>query len=292
MSGQTVALVGVGAMGGPLAAHLLEQGVRVLAHDADPERVEAIIAQGGEALGDLGSARAAADWIVLSLPGPDEVAETVKAIVAGPGGVTRGILDLTSSEPSTSATLHALAASHSTPYLDAGVLGNPPLARTGSLILLLGCGEEEVGRFAEIVELVSRSRFALGAPGAGHAAKLAANELFTAQVAAMAEALAVLDGVRADTAVFLDALASTGGRGVGLADIGRTMVGEAPAAGFALRLAAKDVRLLHELASRIPLELPVLSGLNELYAAAARSRPFDDYTRVYQHLTGDTDVRA
>lgn len=291
MSGATVAVVGAGAMGGPLAQHLVEQGVRVLVFDADPARVRAIEEAGGEALTDLRGARELADWIVLSLPGPVEVAETIEVVLAGDGSRVRGILDLTSSEPSTSRSLHGRAAEHSVRYLDAGVLGNPPLARTGSLILLLGGDDAAVAPYADLLPLVSRAHHALGSPGSGHAAKLAANELFTAQVAAMAEALTILDGVGADSGIFLDAIASTGGRGVGLADIGRTMVGEPPASGFALRLAAKDVRLLHELSSGLGVRLPVLSGLAELYSAAAEDTPFDDYTGVYRHLSdGRTDA--
>ncbi|WP_082495983.1 NAD(P)-dependent oxidoreductase [Agreia sp. Leaf335] len=286
MSSPTVAVIGVGAMGGPLALHLIERGLSVWAYDADSTKVDAIVEAGGTRLSDLGSVRRVADWIVLSLPGPAEVAATVDQILAGGGDVTRGILDLTSSEPSTSRELHGQAARSSLRYLDAGVLGNPPLARTGSLILLLGGGGDEIDWYGEILELVSRSQFALGTPGAGHAAKLAANELFTAQVAAMAEALTVLDGIDADTTVFLDAIASTGGRGVGLSDIGRTMIGDPPPAGFALRLAAKDVRLLSELATELNLDLPVVTGLASLYGAAAEATPAEDYTRVYQHLTG------
>lgn len=282
----SVAFVGVGAMGGPLAEHVLEQGWQVFVYDADPTRVEAVVAVGGKELVDLGTARDKADWIVLSLPGPAEVAATVQEILAGSGTTARarGILDLTSSEPSTSRALHEQAQTRSIGYLDAGVLGNPPLARTGSLILLLGEREEGLEAYREVLDVVSRATYWLGQPGAGHAAKLAANELFTAQVAAMAEALTVLDGVQADTGVFLDALASTGGRGVGLADIGRTMVGDAPAAGFALRLAAKDVRLFLAMSADLGVELPVLSGLATLYSAASESTPTDDYTRLYHHL--------
>lgn len=286
MTNSTVAIVGVGAMGGPLASHLLERGLSVIAYDADPARVDAVVNDGGTCLTDLSSVRHLADWVVLSLPGPAEAAATVDEILSGVGTTMRGILDLTSSEPSTSRALHERAAERSVRYLDAGVLGNPPLARMGALILLLGGGEDDQSWFAEILEIVARARFALGTPGAGHAAKLAANELFTAQVAAMAEALTVLDGVGADSNIFLDAIASTGGRGVGLADIGRTMVGEPPAAGFALRLAAKDVRLLHGMSSELGMDLPVLAGLASLFGAAADTAPTEDYTRVYQHLAG------
>ncbi len=154
----SVAFVGVGAMGGPLAEHVLEQGWQVYVYDADPARVEAVVAVGGEELVDLGMARDKADWIVLSLPGPSEVTATVREILAGSGTTARGILDLTSSEPSTSRALHEQAQMCSIRYLDAGVLGNPPLARTGSLILLLGGREQDLEAYWEVLDVEAYSK--------------------------------------------------------------------------------------------------------------------------------------
>lgn len=285
MTAGTIAVVGLGAMGGPLVAHLIERGERVLVSDLDEARVAAAAALGAEAV-SIDRAAALADWVLLSLPGPAAVEAVVGQLLAPGAGESRlsAIVDLTSSDPSVSRGLADRARALGTRYVDAGVLGNPPLARTGSLILLLGAPAAEVAELDEMLSAISRLQFALGERGAGHAAKLAANELFTAQVAAMAEALTVLDATGADTDVFLEALSATGGRGVGLADIGRTMVGEPPATGFALQLAAKDVRLLHALAGGFERELPVLTGLHQLFDAAAAGRPGEDYTRVYHHL--------
>jgi 3-hydroxyisobutyrate dehydrogenase len=164
------------------------------------------------------------------------------------------------------------------------MLGNPPLARTGSLLLLLGATEIDARPLMPLLSLVSRKVFHLGRIGGGHAAKLAANELFTSQVAAMAEALAVLGALGVDHDVFLDALSATGGRGIGLADIGKTMLDEPPATGFALRLAAKDVALLDALAGNSRVSAPVAAALAGLFAAAAENNGDADYTRVYHHI--------
>lgn len=291
MSAGTIAVIGLGAMGGPLVAHLRERGETVLVSDLDESLVAAAVALGAEEV-QFADVRSRADWALLSLPGPVEAETVVEQLLASSDEESRlaGIVDLTSSDPSVSRDLAGRALAAGTRYVDAGVLGNPPLARTGSLILLIGAQADEVAELDALLAAISRLQFPLGERGAGHAAKLAANELFTAQVAAMAEALTVLDATGADTAVFLEALSATGGRGVGLADIGSTMVGEPPATGFALRLAAKDVRLLHSLAGGLERELPVLAGLEQLFREASVDRPGEDYTRVYQHLAGSAAV--
>lgn len=287
MRGLTVAIVGLGAMGRPLVDHLLEHGSAVLVSDIDEARVAGAVEAGAEAVG-LEEVGTRADWVLLSLPGPKEaeivVTRITRSVVAGEGRLN-GLVDLTSSDPAVSRRLAESSTEQGLRYIDAGVLGNPPLARTGSLILLLGAEADEISGLEELLSSISRLWFPLGKPGSGHAAKLAANELFTAQVAAMAEALSMLDSMGTDIAVFLEALSATGGRGIGLADIGSTMIGHPPELGFALQLAAKDVRLLKELVGSLGREFPVLSGLDRLYGAAAEARPADDYTRVYQHLS-------
>lgn len=283
-----VGVVGLGAMGGPIVEHLLETGTAVVVFDEDPRKVSDQVARGARAAASVAALADDVDWMLLFLPGPREVSAVAAGILAGPRRV-KGIIDCTTSDPTVSREVGEGLASAGVLYADAGMLGNPPLARTGSLLLLLGATESDARPLMPVLSLVSRKVFYLGRIGGGHAAKLAANELFTSQVAAMAEALAVLGALGVDHGVFLDALSATGGRGVGLADIGRTMLDEPPATGFALRLAAKDVALLDSLAGNSRVSAPVAAALAGLFAAAAENNGDADYTRVYQHIV-DTHV--
>lgn len=278
-----VGVVGLGAMGGPVVEHLLEIGASVIVFDEDPSKTSGLVQLGATATTSAAAMADEVDWMLLFLPGPREVSAVGSEILAAPRRL-KGIIDCTTSDPSVSRGVGKRFAQAGVLYADAGMLGNPPLARTGSLLLLLGSTEADAGPLTPLLSLVSRKVFYLGRAGGGHAAKLAANELFTAQVAAMAEALAVLGALDVDHNVFLDALSATGGRGVGLADIGKTMLGEPPATGFALRLAAKDVSLLDALAGNAGVPAPVAAALAGLFAAAAENDGNADYTRVYQHI--------
>lgn len=283
MTGEKLGVIGLGAMGGPTVEHLLELGHEVAVFDADDRRVHDSVQLGAVPSASIQELAATVDRLLLFLPGPTEVMAVTSAM-AEQGTRVVAVIDFTTSDPSVSITVRQGLADEGVRYVDAGVLGNPPLARSGQLLLLLGCTAEESDIHAPVLQSVSRQCFYLGRPGAGHAAKLAANELFTGQVAAMAEALILLRALDADQTVFLDALSATGGRGVGLADIGRVMLADPPAAGFALRLAAKDVRLLQDLAAGTRLSLPVASALASLFSAAAEAEPDRDYTGVYHHL--------
>lgn len=278
-----VGVVGLGAMGGPIVEHLLETGPGVVVFDEDSRKAGDLVRLGARAATSISAMADDVDWMLLFLPGPREVVAVAAEIQSGPRRL-KGIVDCTTSDPTVSRDVGERLASVGILYADAGMLGNPPLARNGSLLLLLGATEVDARPLMPLLSLVSRKVFHLGRIGGGHAAKLAANELFTSQVAAMAEALAVLGALGVDHDVFLDALSATGGRGIGLADIGKTMLGEPPATGFALRLAAKDVALLDVLAGNSRVSAPVAAALAGLFAAAAETNGDADYTRVYHHI--------
>lgn len=278
-----VGVVGLGAMGGPIVEHLLEIGTGVVVFDEDSRKTRDLVQLGASAAASAAAMADEVDWMLLFLPGPREVSAVGSEILAGPRRL-KGIIDCTTSDPTVSRKMGEKLAVADVLYIDAGMLGNPPLARRGSLLLLLGATEADARPLMPLLSLVSRKVFHLGRTGGGHAAKLAANELFTSQVAAMAEALAVLGALGVDHGVFLDALSETGGRGVGLADIGKTMLNEPPATGFALRLAAKDVALLDALANNSRVSAPVAAALAGLFAAAAENNGDADYTRVYHHI--------
>lgn len=278
-----VGLVGVGAMGEAIARRLLDQGFQPVVCDLDVRRVDALVQRGAVGAGTPATVVTLAGTVLTALPTP----EAVDAAVLGQHGLATGaqagtvVVDLTSSSPDMSRTVSDALAARGAGYLDAGVLGNPPTAEAGTMTLLVGGDGRHLEQVRGVLDAISGRVWHLGAVGSGHAAKIVANELFLAQVAAMGEALGVLERTGGDPDTFLEALAGVGGRAVGLADIGRTMRGDPPPVGFALRLAAKDARLLAELASGAGADAPLSSALRRLYASAAESWPDEDFTRVY-----------
>jgi 3-hydroxyisobutyrate dehydrogenase-like beta-hydroxyacid dehydrogenase len=287
-SAPPIGIIGLGAMGQAVAARLLDQGHSLAVHDIRPEAAAALAGRGARVAASPAEVAGWSRTVLTLLPDP----AAVRAACLGSDGLFSAatadhlVADLTTSSPELSRELAARFAARGTGFLDVGVLGNPPTARVGKMTLLVGGEKEHVARARPVLKVLSANVRHLGPPGAGHVAKVAANELFLAQVAAMGEALAVLEAAGAAAEPFLEALACTGGRGVGLADIGRTMLGPAPVAGFALRLAAKDAGLLNELAHQVGHPAPLAGVLRELYAGAAAAAPDQDFTGIFQYARG------
>jgi 3-hydroxyisobutyrate dehydrogenase-like beta-hydroxyacid dehydrogenase len=281
-----VGLIGLGAMGFPIAQRLLDRRRHLVVFDVDAGRIDEVVRLGGSGASSPAVVAAMAQTVLLVLPGPKEVREAL----LGPGGLLTGttrpglVVDLTTSDPAMSREMAAVATASAVDYVDAGILGNPPTARDGRMILLTGGADAALAAAEQVLPDISATRHHVGGVGAGHTAKLAANELFTAQVAAMGEALAILLAAGVQQEAFLAALAGTGGRGAGLADIGTTMLGDPPAVGFALRLAAKDALLTSRLASEHGQPSPLADALAATFNGAAAQHPTADYTSVYQHI--------
>lgn len=279
----TIGVMGAGAMGGAMVQRLLERKRDVVVHDPRPDAVDALVRAGATAAVSPAAVAEVAQIALLVLPDPAAVVDVTSGEdgLLAVDGPLEAVIDLTTSSPETSRTVAGSLAELSIAYADVGVLGNPPTARSGQMTLLVG-GLDKMPQVAvETLEELAAKIRPMGAVGAGHAAKLVANALFLSQVATMGEALSTLEAVGGDPDLFLEALEGLGGRGAAIADIGRTMRSPQAGAGFALRLAAKDARLLAELAERADSDAPITNALAALFARAADVDPDGDFTRVY-----------
>lgn len=289
-----VGLVGAGAMGQAMGLRLLEQGFRPVVYDVDQARVQSLVRAGATGASNPATVAELASTVLVVLPTPEAVEQAVTGVRGVASAVRSGttVVDLTTSSPGVSRRMAAELGRKGASYLDAGVLGNPPTAAAGTMTLLLGGEQRDLDAARPALEAIAANLWLMGPAGAGHTAKLVANELFLAQVAAMGEALSVLEVAGVDPDHFLDALTGVGGRAVGLADIGRTMRSAPPPAGFALRLAAKDARLLAQMADDIGHPAPMAVTLRELYDAAAQQEPDADFTGVYRSQRATTGATA
>ena len=110
--GMRVGFVGVGRMGGPMCARLLDAGYRVSVFDTDPQAIAAVVARGAEAARSVSEVASQAAVVLVSLPTP----AIVESVVLGDAGLVSGttvrtIIDLSTSGPGASSRIAtALAA--------------------------------------------------------------------------------------------------------------------------------------------------------------------------------------
>jgi len=241
-----IAFIGLGAMGGPMAANLQRAGHDLQAYDV--RRVEGFP-------GFRASAAEAAkgcEILFTSLPGPAEVEELSKKLSLGEGTVW---FDLSTNSPAVVRRIHA----KSPRFLDAPVSGGPRGAQSGKLAIWVGGSKEIYERYEAVLRVIGDQPLYVGPIGSGTVAKLAHNCASFSVQAALAEifTLGVKAGVE-PAALFRALRQGASGRKRTfdrLAEFFLPGVYDPPA--FSLRLAHKDMSLAMELAreSGVPMRI-------------------------------------
>jgi 3-hydroxyisobutyrate dehydrogenase-like beta-hydroxyacid dehydrogenase len=187
----TVGVVGLGAMGRPIAGHLVDAGSDVAVFDLDREAVEGLASRGARAAASLDELAAASD-VVLVLVASDE---QVLAVCLGADGLLAharrgGVLVISSSvRPETCEEVAAAAGPAGVDVLDAALTGGARGAEAGRVNLLVGGDEEVLARIRPALAPWTVAVHHLGPLGAGQVGKTVNNLCHWAQVAIVHEAL-------------------------------------------------------------------------------------------------------
>ncbi|MFD5228799.1 NAD(P)-dependent oxidoreductase [Streptomyces qaidamensis] len=282
----TVLFIGLGNMGWPMAARLVEDGRTVIVADADADREQAFATEFGctglreqQSLGGV-------DAVVLMLPTSAIVREALlgeKSGVATRLPATSVVVDMSSSDPTDTLALGRDLATRGIRVVDAPVSGGVPRARQGTLAIMLGADDEAAAALAvDVVTPMSNRVFRTGALGTGHAMKALNNYVAAAAFAAAAEATIIGDHYKLSPEVVLEVLnASTGRSFMSETTLAQVVSGEY-STGFALGLLDKDVRIASQLADRAGASAPVCDEVSRRFAAATASQGFAaDHSRAY-----------
>ncbi|WP_017556942.1 NAD(P)-dependent oxidoreductase [Nocardiopsis baichengensis] len=233
------AFLGLGAMGSPMARRLIASGADVTVWNRTAAKAEPLAAEGARVARTPAEAAAGADTVVTMLAGPEAVEAVADDLLPalGPGAV---LVEMSGIGP---AAAHRLAdrLPADAELVDAPVLGSVDRAAQGALSVLAG---GPVDRVRPLLETLGTVR-ACGPVGSGSALKLVLINALIGGVAAVAEAFALADALGVPRGEAAEAMAATPMAG----PLARATSREAD---FAVRLAAKDVRLATG-AARLPV---------------------------------------
>ena len=194
---EPIGLIGLGLLGGALAERLRGGGRSVLGHDLDPNRQAALARAGGEVAREAAEVFARCRRVLLSLPTHVEV----RAVLAAAGTELRGghvIVDTTTGDPEATAELAAELAARGVAYLDATVSGSSSQLREGSAVLMVGGDPAAFAACGDLLAPLGRATFHCGDAGAGVRMKLVTNVVLGLNRAALAEGLALAQGLGLD----------------------------------------------------------------------------------------------
>ena len=276
-----VGLLGVGLMGTAMAHRLLSQGVPVIAWDRTPGHAETLAARGAEVAGTPGEVVSSADAVITMLPSAEVVLDVVEPLL-GQWPEETIWLQMSSVGAPEADQLAQLAAAHGVTLFDAPVSGSTHPAEEGQLTILAS-GPESARAQVEPIFAALGSRIQwVGEAGTSSRLKLAANHWMIAMVAALAETMHLCELMGLDQQQFVTLLdGGPLGSSYGLQKLGEMQSHDYPA-GFPVRLALKDLKLVKEVATASGVKLPVLGAVLERIGGVEDTHGNDDVAAVYE----------
>jgi 3-hydroxyisobutyrate dehydrogenase len=246
---RSVAVLGTGIMGAPMARNLAKAGLEVRAWNRTREKAEPLASDGIAVADSPAEAVGGADALVTMLADGDAVKEVAHDALADAGDT----LWLQTSTVGLAATreLAELADGTGTPFVDSPVLGTKQPAEQGELTVLASGPEKAREQAAPVFDAIGKQTIWLGEAGGGTRMKLVLNGWLLALTAALGESIALAQQLGADPATFLEILDGAP-MGSPYAQLkGKAILGDKlDDPSFPLELAAKDARLVLEAAAQ------------------------------------------
>jgi 3-hydroxyisobutyrate dehydrogenase len=288
-----IAFIGIGNMGWPMAARLVEAGFDLVAFDAAPERAARFATEvGGHAADDAASAVRGADAVITILPTSKHVGQALEAMGDALAAGTL-VIEMSSGVPTATRGFAESLAARGVTMIDAPVSGGVPRAKTGDLAIILGGEAEAISRANPVLRAMGTTLTHVGSVGSGQAMKALNNLMGAAGFLIGVEALLIGQRFGLDPAVMVDVLnASTGMNNSTQKKFKQFVLSRRFDAGFGLDLMAKDVSVALEVGRDTNTPTPFAALCREMWASAqGLLGPGQDHTAMAQfseRLVGET----
>ncbi|WP_082166958.1 2-hydroxy-3-oxopropionate reductase [Nocardiopsis sp. RV163] len=268
-----IAFIGLGIMGLPMAVNLVRAGYTVTGHNRSPERVDALVAEGGLRGGGVAGAVADSDAVITMVPDSPDVEE----LMLGPGGVFESVkpgtlvIDMSTIRPDVSRAVAEAGAERGLRVLDAPVSGGEAGAVEAKLSIMVGGAEEDFEAARPLFDVLGTTPVLVGPNGSGQTVK-AANQLIVAgNIQLLAEALVFLEAHGVDTESGLEVLGGGLAGSTVLQRKGAAMRARDFTPGFRIALHDKDMRIVTDSARAAGVAIPLGSQVAQ-YVGALKHR--------------------
>ena len=284
----TVAFLGLGHMGGPMAANLVTAGHTVHAFDPVAALKDAAAQAGAQVFDSGAGAVAEADVVITSLPNGDIVkAVYAEALPAAREGTL--FIDTSTISVDDAREIHAQATQRGLAQLDAPVSGGVKGATAGTLAFMVGGADEAVQRARPILEPLAGKIIHCGASGTGQAAKLCNNMVLAVQQIAIGEAFVLAEKLGLSAQSLFDVITGATGN-CWAVHTNCPVPGPVPTSpanndfkpGFATALMNKDIGLAMDAVASTGSSAPLGGHAAEIYAEFAAQAADKDFSAVIE----------
>jgi len=289
----TIAFIGLGNMGGPMAANLVKAGHKVVAFDLVAASRDQAKADGAAIAESATGSVKGADVVITMLPAGKHVLSVWNEVVPS---MTKGalIIDCSTIDVESSKQAHALAAKHGVLSVDAPVSGGTGGAKGATLTFMCGGEEKAFAAAKPVLEKMGKKIVHCGAAGAGQGVKICNNMILAISMIGLGEAFSLAERLGLSHQAVFDVVSTSSGHCWALTSY-CPVPGPVPTSpanndykpGFAAALMVKDLTLAQDAAKASGTATPLGKQAQEMFKALdASGHGGMDFSAIIQHVRG------
>src|SRR6201994_109129 len=289
----TIAFIGLGNMGGPMAANLVKAGHKVVAFDLVAGSRDQAKADGGAIAESAVASVKGADVVITMLPaGKHVLAVWGDVVPTMPKGAL--IIDCSTIDVESAKQAHALAAKHGVSSVDAPVSGGTGGAKGATLTFMCGGEEKAFAAAKPILEKMGKKIVHCGAAGAGQGVKICNNMILAISMIGVSEGFSLAEKLGLSHQAVFDVVSTSSGQCWAISSY-CPVPGPVPASpanndykpGFATALMLKDLTLAQDAAKASGTATPLGKQAQEMYKAFdAAGNGGMDFSGIINHVRG------
>ena len=289
----TIAFIGLGNMGGPMAANLVKAGHKVVAFDLVASLRDQAKADGATIAESSVASVKGADVVITMLPAGKHVLSVWNEVVPG---MTKGtlIIDCSTIDVESSKQAHALAAKHGVASVDAPVSGGTGGAKGATLTFMCGGEEKAFAAAKPVLEKMGKKIVHCGAAGAGQGVKICNNMILAISMIGVSEGFSLAEKLGLSHQALFDVVSTSSGQCWALTSY-CPVPGPVPTSpanndykpGFAAALMVKDLTLAQDAAQAAGAATPLGKQAQEMFKAFdAAGNGGMDFSGIIKHVRG------
>lgn len=262
-----IGFIGLGTMGKPMAANLIQKGFMVTVYNRTAEKADELAHLGAEVGLTPSEVARSSDVLITMLSNDASLLETFYSEQGILSGIHPAltIIDSSTVSPQTSQKLAEELAAHFVDFLDAPVTGSKPAAEAGTLTFMVGGSQEVFDEHHDVFLALGSKALYLGPSGSGSYAKLAHNTMVGINLAGLAEGLSIAVKAGVNPAQFLEIVRSGGANSKQVELKGDKIIDRDFSNQFSLKLMLKDLQLAQEITGKFQLPTPMLQSATNLF---------------------------
>ena len=295
-----VAFIGLGNMGGGMAANQAKAGREVMAFDLSATALDKAAAAGCARAPSAAEAVKDADAVITMLPAGPHVRQVYAEQILPNAPRSALLIDSSPLDVESARAVAAEAKAAGFRFADAPVSGGTAAADAGSLAFMVGCDEADFAEVEAMIAPMSRATIRAGDHGAGQAAKICNNMVLGISMIGVCEAFALAEKLGLEGERFFEIASKSSGQCWSLTSY-CPFPGPVPAApsnrnyegGFATAMMLKDLKLAQEAAAKAGAATPLGATAEGLYALFDRlGGGSKDFSAILEMLRGNAPSRA